>query len=271
MELIIAVDDFDSSSDNDMVDLIYLTIPVTVSLFDTFSPMETVPGYYNYSFVSFSYRMKCADGFHGSTCSDKTVVTPTPSPSQQLPGAACTDNPSPALVSSLAAACDVQASQLMSILCMNATKCTATSNTHPPITNEGDDLQISASSWELVIFMVISAVLFGGAVVCSVLVILMIRKNRRAAIPARNQRRQLPTPPPSQRQWQRPAAGHISVSADDQNDDLELHNCPAYERRENNDLMIVDEVSSNCSDEPLLADPGYEQIQAARQQISNCG
>lgn len=64
------VDDYDSLSKNDFVDLLVATIPVSPTPFNEFSVVKHIAGYYNYSFLSISYRMKCASGYHGSTCSD---------------------------------------------------------------------------------------------------------------------------------------------------------------------------------------------------------
>ena len=64
--LMIYIEDYDSSLVNDFVDLLILPLLVSPKL--NFSPLQHYTGFYNYSFIAFSYRMKCAENYFGPTC-----------------------------------------------------------------------------------------------------------------------------------------------------------------------------------------------------------
>ena len=78
--LVISIDDYDSTSYNDLVDLMVLPLPISQKT--NFTPVQEFTGFYNYSFISFSYKMECSGNYFGPTCDDTklntNIVTRTP-------------------------------------------------------------------------------------------------------------------------------------------------------------------------------------------------
>ena len=62
------VNDYDSFSLNDLVDIMVITIPVTATT--EFTPTQHVVGYYGYGTISFSYRMTCDKNYYGTFCNE---------------------------------------------------------------------------------------------------------------------------------------------------------------------------------------------------------
>lgn len=228
IKLIINIDDDDPDGSNDFVDVLVIADEVTPH---TKTHPQQYHGIHNISFITMSYRMKCADDYYGPTCdcnsgSEDDCYSSTSSESSD-----CTTQIAISTIEPVFSTCMSTVTKLFTTTTFISILIT------PSITGQ---MEISGDEENLVTILVSSLggiilLLLVALVTCSILVIILFKKNRRKSI----RRRPLPHPPVMS------VNSSASVQNQQNNFTIQLEDCIAYEDCDTTTLLRGNDGTRN--------------------------